>query len=60
VRAAIPGLAAGHPGLDQALAVDVEYCVAVDQFDFAMLVERRDGLHLLRALHDDDLGQPHT
>ena len=50
VRAAIPALAAGNPGLEQALAVDVEHCVAVDRFDFAMLVERRDGLYLLGAV----------
>lgn len=49
VRAAIPALASGRPDLHRALVADLEHCVAVDRFDFAMVVERRAGFHLLRA-----------
>jgi 2-phosphosulfolactate phosphatase len=31
-------------------ASDVDYCVAVDKFDFAMLVERQDGLLVMRPV----------
>jgi 2-phosphosulfolactate phosphatase len=31
---------------------DLEYCVELDRFDFAMLVERQDGLLVMKAVED--------
>ena len=47
VRDAIPGIVATNPGISEILAVDVECCVAVNRFDFAMLVQRRGELWIM-------------
>jgi phosphosulfolactate phosphohydrolase-like enzyme len=35
-----------------AFASDLEFCLAADRFDFAMQVEWRAGLNILRPVHD--------
>jgi 2-phosphosulfolactate phosphatase len=38
-----------HPAFPSS---DLDYCAAVDRFDFAMLVERRDGLLVMEAIRE--------
>lgn len=53
VRQAIPGLAAGDPILTPILAVDQEYCTAVDRFDFAMPIRRLGGLRIISPVRSE-------
>ena len=34
-----------------ALEADLECCLSLDRFDFAMLVQRQDGLLMIKAVH---------
>jgi 2-phosphosulfolactate phosphatase len=51
VRKSPPGRAFAAPDLSEMLAFDLEYCLNVDCFDFAMQVDRRDGSLILRSVY---------
>jgi 2-phosphosulfolactate phosphatase len=50
VRDSVPGRIFADPARPEFPAADLDYCTAVDRFDFAMLVERRDGLLIMAPL----------
>ncbi len=47
VRESPPGRIFADPARPEFPAADLDYCTQVDCFDFAMPVQRRDGLHVL-------------
>jgi len=50
VYASPAGRVFADPARPEFPATDLEYCVRVDRFDFAMLVQRRDGLFVMEAV----------
>jgi 2-phosphosulfolactate phosphatase len=50
VRESVPGRIFADPARPEFPSEDLEYCANVDRFDFAMLVERRDGLLVMRPV----------
>lgn len=50
VRESTSGRIFADPAQPEFPAADLECCAAVDRFDFAMLVERRDGLLVMEAV----------
>jgi len=50
VHDSVPGLIFADPARPEFPAIDLEYASELDRFDFAMLVERRDGLLIMRAV----------
>jgi 2-phosphosulfolactate phosphatase len=52
------GLRFADPDQPEFPAADLEYCIAVDRFNFAMPVQRRDGLLVMRASNREDGGTP--
>jgi 2-phosphosulfolactate phosphatase len=49
VRDSVPGRVFADPARPEYPAIDLEYATDLDRFDFAMVVERRDGLLVMRA-----------
>jgi len=49
VRDSMPGRMFADPACPELPAIDLEYATDLNRFDFAMLVERRDGLLVMRA-----------
>lgn len=49
VRESTPGRAFADPARPEFPSEDLDYCADLDRFDFAMLVERRDGLLVMRV-----------
>lgn len=50
VRSSLPGRMFSDPTLPDFPALDLEYCLQVDRFDFAMQVTREQGLNILRPV----------
>jgi 2-phosphosulfolactate phosphatase len=50
VRDSLPGRWFADPAQPDYPAEDLDLCTAVDRFDFAMRVERRDGLLVMQAV----------
>ena len=50
VRESTSGRIFADPAQPDFPAADLDYCTAVDRFDFAMVVERRDGLLVMRPV----------
>ena len=50
VRDSLPGRIFADPAYPEFPAADLELCTEVDRFDFAMLVERRNGLLVMEAV----------
>ena len=50
VRDSVPGRIFADPAQPEFPAIDLDYATNLDRFDFAMLVERRDGLLVMRAV----------
>ena len=50
VRSSTPGRQFTNPNLPDFPLQDLEYCLQVDRFPFAMQVERQDGWHVLRQV----------
>ncbi len=49
VRDSVPGRIFADPARPEFPAIDLEYATDLDRFDFAMVVERHDGLLVMRA-----------
>lgn len=47
VRGAMPGIKSAFPGASSIPDIDLEYCTAVDRFDFAMPVLKQGGLLIM-------------
>ena len=50
VRLSPPGQLFSDPCQPEFLAIDLEYCLQLNHFDFAMLVDRKDGLFVMKAV----------